>query len=344
METLNAGRGIRSKAQPSRQAADIASPALARMLDPDITAFIAKTESFYPASANQATPAENRATYDRMCAAFHQPRPPGVRVVDTVLVASGPWRELVLRNYSVAAAQPGVALLYLHGGGYVVGGLESHDDICAELCAGASIEVAALDYRLAPEHAYPAALDDAEAAYRSLIGAGYRVIVGGDSAGGALAAALCLRLMRLNAELPCGQVLIYPGLGGDPFRSGPRNLEAPLLRAIDSGSYRDAYAGGKIPDGDPEFAPLCASDLRELPQAAIFSAGIDPLRQDSEDYAALLMASGVPTAYRNDPGLVHGYLRARHASRAAGRAFDALTHVIASMGSGLFIAKYWLRN
>ena len=312
---------------PGPRSAGLASPVLERMLDPETRAFIARTEAFYPASANEAGVAENRATYDRMCAAFRRARPAGVEVVDVAGSEHGPG----LRHYRVAAAASGTALLYLHGGGYVVGGLDSHDDVCAELCAGAVVAVTAVAYRLAPEHVYPAALDDAETAYRGLVTAGRRVIVAGDSAGGTLAAALCLRLRRLGDAPPAGQMLIYPGLGGDPFRSGLRNIDAPLLRASDCGHYRDTYAGGVARDDDPEFAPLAARDLRGLPPAAIFSAGIDPLRQDAEDYAALLLAAGVAVTYRNDPGLVHGHLRARHESQAARHAFEAMKRVVAAM-------------
>jgi len=320
----------------------VASPELARMLDPEVKAFIARTETFYPASANGASAAENRAAYDRMCDAFRTPHPEGVSVIDEALPAAQPTRHLRLRRHGVASARPGVALLYLHGGGFVVGGLDSHDDVCAELCAAAAIDVVSLDYRLAPEHPYPAALDDTEAAYRCLVASGRRVIVGGDSAGGNLAAALCLRLKRLGDAPALGQVLIYPGLGGDPFRNGKRNLDAPLLSGRSSGGYRDVYAGGKAASlrGDPEFAPLCADDLSGLPPAAIIAAGIDPLRQDAEDYAALLSAAGVSTMFRCDPGLVHGHLRARGMSRAAQKSFAAVAQAIGQMADCSFTDLY----
>ncbi len=309
----------------------VPSPALVRMIDPEVAAFIARTESFYPPEANAASPAENRAIYDRMCAAFRAPRPPGLAVADFAIGA------LPARRYGAGPA----TLLYLHGGGYVVGGLESHDDVCAELAVQAGIAVVAIDYRLSPEHAYPAALDDTEAAFRHLAAAG-PVIVGGDSAGGNLAAALCLRLKRRGGAQPVGQVLIYPGLGGDPFRNGERNLDAPLLPVRHSGGYRALYAGGedRIPHGDPEFAPLCAQDASGLAPAAIIAAGIDPLRQDAEDYAALLAAGGVPTLFRSEPGLVHGYLRARHTSRAAARSFAAIAEALRQMRDGSFPARY----
>jgi|GEM_PF-4170 len=332
-----AGRAI-SSAKPR----GVPSPALSRMLDPEVTAFIARTESFYPAATNRATAEENRTIYNRMCDAFRAPRPPGIIATDIFIPATSPTRSLPARHYTSATTTSPVTLLYLHGGGYVVGGLDSHDDVCAELARDAGIEVVSLDYRLSPEHPYPAALDDTEAAYRHLTARGRRVILGGDSAGGNLAAALCLRLKRLASPQPLGQLLIYPGLGGDPFRNGERNLDAPLLPVRDSGGYRALYAGGehRIPKDDPEFAPLCARDLTGLAPAAIIAAGIDPLRQDAEDYAALLAASGVATLFRCEPGLVHGYLRARHSSRAAARSFAAIAEALRHMADGSFPTRY----
>ena len=326
---------MRSGAGAEEQAA---TAEIATMLDPEVKAFIARSESFYPASANTAGPADNRATYDRMCAAFRVAYPQGVVAEDMVLHARSPERELRLRRYRPASGPSGVALLYLHGGGFVLGGLDSHDDVCAELCAKAGIEVAALDYRLSPEHPYPAALDDSEAAFDHLAAAGYEVIVGGDSAGGNLTAALCLRRRRRGQRMPSGQLLIYPGLGGDPARVVPsRNTYAPMLRASDSQAYRGLYSKDfeRLGKTDPEFAPLLARDLAGLPAAAIFAAGIDPLRQDAEDYAARLGAAGVPTLFRVEPGLVHGYLRARHMSGAARRSFDEIAGALDLLAKGI---------
>jgi acetyl esterase len=298
-------------------------PAIARLIDAEIAAFVARTESFYPASTNRASAAENRATYDRMCAAFRAPRPEGVLVEDEYFAAEEPARRLAFRRCVPRAGRGDATLLYLHGGGGVVGGLDSHDDVCAELSLAAQIEVVSLDYRLAPEHRYPAALDDAEAAYRLLLAEGRRVVVGGDSGGGKLAAALCLRMNRLARQLPMGQLLIYPGLGGDPRRVAATRQDVPLLSVRDIIHYRSVSAGGveRVPQDDPEFAPLAAQELQGLPPAAIFAAGIDPLALDAEDYAALLLAAGVRVRYRLAPGLVHGWLRARHMSRTAAETF-----------------------
>jgi acetyl esterase len=305
---------------------------LARWLDPEIRAFIARTSSFYPDSANAGDIAEGRRLYARLCDGFRAPRPAGVVATDGSVAA--PWGAIPVRRYRPPAPARAV-LLYAHGGGFVLGDLDSHDDVCAELCAGAGVEVVALEYRLAPEHVYPAALDDVAAVYNVLAAEGRPVLVGGDSAGGHLAASLCHRLRRLGAAQPRGQVLIYPGLSADPLRvAGTRAATAPGLSAEDCAYYQRAYAGGAVPADDPEFAPLAAADFSGLAPAAIFAAGYDPLRQDAEDYAAVLHAAGVPVLYRDDPGLIHGWLRARHISRLAASAFAAVVAATRALAAG----------
>lgn len=298
-----------------------------------MAAFVARTEAYYPASANAAPVAENRAAYDRMCAAFREPYPPGVSAADEWLDAEAPARRLAVRHHLPAAPRTGAVLLYLHGGGFVLGGLHSHDDVCADLCAGAGVEVASLDYRLAPEHPYPAALDDAEAAHRRLARDGRRVVVGGDSAGGTLAAALCLRLRRLGLPQPAGQVLIYPGLGGEADPDPPG--DAPLLSASDAARYRALYAGGadRVPSGDPEFAPLRASDFRGLAPASVIAAEHDPLCRDALRYAERLREDGVAAACRVEAGLVHGFLRARRCSAKAAAGFAAAVDELARLSA-----------
>jgi len=299
--------------------------ALARWLDPEMRAFIADTERYYPATANSGDREEARALYDRLCAGFRAPRPAGVTSTD----ASA--NEVPVRRYRPPAVPRPAAVLYLHGGGFMLGGLDSHDDVCAEICAAAGAEVMAVAYRLAPEHRYPAALDDVAAAYW-VLAAERPVVVAGDSAGGNLAAALCMRLRRLGERQPRGQVLIYPGLAPDPLRvAGRRIATAPMLSAEDCANYARLYAGRNVPADDPEFAPLAAAEFAGLAPAAIFAAGYDPLRDDAEDYAAALHAAGVPVTYRADPGLVHGWLRGRHRARLAGAAFAAVVASVAAL-------------
>lgn len=167
------------------------------IIDAETWAFIERTNAFYPPDTATRTVAEQRAVYDRMCRAFHAPHPPGVAVRDRSIGA------LRLRDYSVGGGAARV--LYLHGGGFVVGGLDSHDDVCAELCAGTGYDVTAVDYRLAPEHRFPADFDDAMTAWRDLAAqAPGPIVLVGDSAGGALCAGLS-HALRGDARAPAGQ-------------------------------------------------------------------------------------------------------------------------------------------
>ncbi|WP_284945542.1 alpha/beta hydrolase [Acidisoma cladoniae] len=299
-------------------------------LDSQVKAFIRKTDSFSAGVPPDAPAPVIRAAYDRMCAAYARPYPPGLRAMDGILHAQNPTRELRVRSYTTPDAIPHRVVLYFHGGGFVVGGLDSHDSICADLAAGAEVAVAALDYRLSPENRYPAALDDAEAAYDDLLDSHQAVIVAGDSAGATLAVALCLRLRRKGKPMPWAQVLIYPMLHPDCRRAigGPKE-DAPLLPAASLAGYRRLYAGGPpVVTDDPELAPLATRDFSGLPPAAIFVADIDPLAEDSHDYAAALRGSGVAASLHPGTGLIHGYLRGRAVSDRIAEEFSAIVSAL----------------
>ncbi|MCA3553990.1 MAG: alpha/beta hydrolase [Aestuariivirga sp.] len=266
--------------------------------------------------------AEQRAFYDRYCAHFRQPRPPGVTAEDRR------YGGVACRHYRLDGTTDAPLLLYLHGGGFVVGGLDSHDDICAELCAAARIDVVAVDYRLAPEHPFPAAFDDCWAALKALARAHAEIIVGGDSAGGNLAAALALKARDEQAPRLKGQVLIYPGLGGDMSKgSYVSQANAPGLSTADVRYYRDTYRGG----GSKFAEPLRETDYRGLAPAFLVAAALDPLHDDCFDYAAALRAAGVHADVREEPLLVHAFLRARSMSAPARAGFEAIALACASL-------------
>lgn len=287
--------------------------------DPQVLDFIARTDAAYPAEANGASAAENRRHYDAMCAQFQAPRPPGLTVTERA-IGGVPCR--------VYGDDSAVSVLYFHGGGFVVGGLDSHDDICAEIADATGLQVIAADYRLAPEYRWPAQLQDALAVWRALA---RPAVVAGDSAGGMLAAALCLALR--GGDQPCGQVLIYPGLGGDGTAPSYReNAEAPLLRSDDLAGYRQALHGPG-PVSDPLARPLLAPDLSGLAPAFICTADIDPLRDDGAEYAARLQGAGIAARLRNEAQLPHGYLRARGESERARRSFQAIIAAIAAFAA-----------
>lgn len=291
---------------------------MAQVTDPEVLRFIADTEAAYPAEANFASPEENRGYYDAMCALFRAPRPKDVTVHDFDVGG------IPVRCY-IPATLGARALLYTHGGGFVVGSLDSHDDICAELAAATGAEVWSSQYRLCPEHRYPAALDDVEAVWRKLTVTGRDAIVVGDSAGGRLSAALCLRLARVGGPMPRAQILIYPALGGDKnLASFVENAEAPMLRSTDLAYYESLYKGDDCDENDPELAPLRALNFAKLPPAFVVTADVDPLRDEGPAYVEKLRNAGIAAQWRNEPQLVHGYLRARHRSQRARDSFAAV--------------------
>ncbi|ONH54395.1 acetyl esterase [Pseudomonas cedrina] len=298
-----------------------------------LAAFVAQTESFI---GDDSSLAGLRQNYNRMCQAFTPPMPGGVRVSDFSL-AGVDVRSYLPEGPAPTAGWP--CLLYIHGGGWVVGGLESHDFICFELAAALHILVIAVDYRLAPEHPFPAAYQDCRAVWQA-IHAGHgphainlqRLLVAGDSAGGNLAAALCLGLRDDGQPQPRAQVLIYPALGGPcdlPSRRDCR--DAPLLSSADSDAYLALYLSGSG-EPSPYAMPLLAENFSGLPKAFIAVAQFDPLRDDGMLYAERLQASGVATVLHPGKGLVHGCLRARHQVPEVDRLYDDLLNYLRNEG------------
>jgi acetyl esterase len=230
-----------------------------------------------------------------------------------------------VRRYRTREPRGTAVIVYYHGGGFVVGGLHSHDSICAEICAGSGHDVIAVDYRLAPEHVHPAHYEDALWAFRAIAKAGAPVVVAGDSAGGNLAAAVALS-ERGQELAPIGQLLIYPGLGGETLglKSYSENAEAVHLTARDIDFYKRIRAGGEPPDADPTYAPLAARSFAGIAPCVVLTADIDPLRDDGEEYVRRLTAADVPARWINEPGLVHGYLRAREMSARARASFQRI--------------------
>lgn len=311
--------------------------------DPEVLAFIALSNSFYPADAFQGTIEQSRTWYNRYAAAMARPLPPELVVQDFSIAGPAPGAAIAARRYrntaQPLAAGVDVTVLYLHGGGFVLGGLDSHADVCAGLCQQSGLEVVASSYRLAPEHAHPAQMDDVESAYQALRAEGKKIIVCGDSAGGNLAAGLAIRLQAQGLACPLGQVLIYPGLGGDSSQgSYLSNARAPMLSSEECAYYFSVRAAGltAAEREHPEMRPLLASDLSGMPQTLVVTADIDPLRDDGALYVQRLCAQGVRAQYRNEPELVHGYLRARHMSSRVAQSFQCIADSLVKMASGTF--------
>ena len=299
------------------------------LIDDEVWAFIHKTQASYPDDAVELDIAGQRRVYDDVCRQFHQPYPEGVTAEDTS--AEG----VPVRVYT--AGEPGVTVVYFHGGGFVVGGLDSHDDVCAEICAGTGYRVVSVDYRLAPEHKHPAAFDDCWTAV-NWVAEKYqqKMVLVGDSAGGNLAAALSHH-SRGRLKGIAGQVLIYPSLGGNRNTgSYIDHANAPMLNRADMEFYQAVRVNGELPENDPTYAPLQDTDFSGLPCTAIYSAECDPLQSDGPAYRDKLNAAGIRVFETTEKGLVHGYLRARTMSSKAAASFERIVLAIEAFGQGLW--------
>jgi acetyl esterase len=303
------------------------------LLDEETWAFVDKSVAFYPENATSLDYQGQREVYDALCKAFDAGRPSGVSVRDYSL--PGPDLPISVREYWPASGTPEATVLYLHGGGFILGGLESHDSICAEICDRTGYEVVAVDYRLAPEHLHPAQFEDSLAAFRFLArDRGHPVILAGDSAGGNLAAAVSWAT-RGEAHVPAGQLLIYPALGADTSRGTfVTHMNAPMLTTTDMLYYDELRSGGSSPTGDPRFTPLAATDFTGMPPTLVFTAECDPLAGDGPDYCSRLTTAGGKAACFEEVGLVHGYLRARHSVGRARDSFDRMVSGFKALGAG----------
>ncbi|TPK56231.1 alpha/beta hydrolase [Mesorhizobium sp. B2-4-19] len=306
------------------------------LIDAETWAFIERTNSYYPPDTIDYTIAQQREIYDRMCREFFAGYPQGV-TAETSAIAT-PTHDIPIRIYR-SAPQPAATVLYIHGGGFILGGLDSHDDVCAELCARTGYETVSVDYRLAPEHLHPAAFDDAMSALAWAASTGDRpILLCGDSAGGNLCAAVS-HATRGHVKRPAGQVLIYPGLGGDRSKgSYVIHAEAPMLTMRDLEFYKHIRTGGQDRSGDATLAPLADTDFAKLPTTVLITAQCDPLSSDGEAYRDRIIAAGGRATWFEEPGLVHGYLRARHTVGRARESFTRIVDAVAALGRGA-----WLR-
>jgi acetyl esterase len=250
----------------------------------------------------------------------------------------GPGGALALRIYTPPApAQPLPVVVYYHGGGWVLGDLDSHDNVCRQIAHKSGSVVVAVDYRLAPEHRFPAALDDAWTALAWVAGAAReigadptRIAVAGDSAGANLAAAVSLLARDRGMPYPVAQVLIYPALDLS-------TLERDSIRDYGEGFFlsrarMEWFIAQYVPDADmrrnPLVSPLLAAHHRGLPPALVITAQFDPLRDEGEAYAALLRRSGVDARLQRYDGVIHGFVSMDRWFPEAGAATDRVAQFL----------------
>jgi len=290
---------------------------MAAKLDPDAEAVYQAFQQAGRPPYEAVTPAEARQLYLTGTAAARPEPPELASVVDCMI--PGPAGEIEARIFTPKKLrlQDGLSpgLVYFHGGGWVIGDLDSHDTVCRSLAVHGELIVVAVHYRLAPEHKFPAAVEDAIAATKWLsfnasvlkIDAS-RLYVGGDSAGGNLAAVVSIAARDQGGPAIAGQVLIYPATDFAMTHPSHREPETSVLLTHSVIRwFRDHYLNAEHDQHDWRASPARTKDLAGLPPTYIITAGADPLRDEGEEYAQRLEAAGVPTTHRTFPGQFHGF-------------------------------------
>ncbi len=283
-------------------------------LHPDLVAFwgdMTRWPSF-------ATMQDERAFWQAWCIERALPRPPGMAVRDATIAGAGGAIPIRVYRPAGVASAGAPCLVYCQGGGFVSGTLDSADNLVWHLAEQAAIVVVSVQYRLAPEHRFPAAFNDAYTALSAVAAdaAGFgvdpaRLAVGGDSAGGNLSAAVSLAARDRGGPSIAGQLLVYGAFGHDePTASRKENTADPTLDEDSMAAYRRAYFGPAMTTESPYGAPLKAASHAGLPPAFVVAAECDPLRDNSEVYAEKLRAAGVPVDLWIAPAMGHSFLRA----------------------------------
>ncbi len=251
--------------------------------------------------------------------------------------APGPGGPIPLRYYRPASTAKRLPiLLYLHGGGWVLGNLNSVDSVCRALANGSQHIIVSVDYRLAPEHPFPAGVDDAYAALNwvtaqaaALGGDPDRIAVGGDSAGGNFAAVLSLRAREERGPRIVYQLLLYPATDFQMKSASQRSFaDGYLLTRANQQWFHRHYLGGFKELTDWRLSPAYAADLAGLPPAFVLTAEFDPLRDEGEDYALKLIRAGVPVSAWRVPGQIHGFITMGRVIPTAQIAIDVLARAL----------------
>ncbi|SNX69251.1 acetyl esterase [Cereibacter ovatus] len=296
------------------------------LIDEDTWEFIRTCARHLPPDSTRLPLDEQRAMHDALCRALHADLPAGVMLDDQT------FGGVPCRLYQPAAASGSV--VWLHGGGFRLGTLQADDDICAEIAAATGLRVVSVGYRLAPEHPHPAAFQDALTASLAVARAfPGPLLLAGEDAGASLAASVA-HAARGRIAL-AGQVLICPALGGDRDRgSYLSHAVAPMLGRQDVLRLASLRHDGRAPAADPTSDALRDTDFRGLPPTLIVTAQCDPTSDDGRNYRDAIRAAGGRARWTEEPGLVHGFLRARHRAARAADSFARITTALAAMAQG----------
>jgi acetyl esterase/lipase len=308
-------------------------------LDPGLQLLLAlRRRRFLPLETLTPAAARRRIRWE---AAAATGRPVPVRSV-AGLTVDGPAGPLPARLYTPdEPGGPHPLLLFLHGGGFVLCDLDTHDQACRLLCRQAGVQVLSVGYRLAPEHRFPAAVSDAWAALRWAAGNAARLgadparlTVGGDSAGGNLAAVVAQRAAREGGPALALQLLIYPAVDRTmPYRSLELFADGFFLTRAEIAWFHRNYSSPED-HGDPRLSPIRGADLSGLAPALVVTAGFDPLRDEGEAYAAAMAAAGTEVRLRRHPGMLHGFVNMIDLSRSARAALVQVADEVRTMLAG----------
>lgn len=297
-------------------------------LDPELAAVIDEIDAAGVPEWHAMSVSSARRVEDEV---FSGGKAPDVGLVRDLAV-EGPHGEIPIRVYHPDADLPARTLVFFHGGGWTLGTLDSIDGVCREIAVRADAVVVSVDYRLAPEHRFPVAVDDAVAAVRwvaenagSIGGHPDRLGVAGTSAGGNLAAVTALYAREFDGPGLAGQFLLYPITG--PVRdtdSYRENAGGPLLTRRDMEWFFEQYLRSPVDAYSPFVSPLRADELGDLPPATVVTAGFDPIRDDGVAYADRFDDAGVPVKHRHYPTMAHGFLSLTDRVTVADEAMTAL--------------------
>lgn len=292
---------------------------------PGINEFIDRCNSAMPPEFYTFPLDQQRALYLGLTTEFPQELPPGVEITDDIVHHAG--QALPIRVYRPERVDGTATILYIRGGGFVVGSLETHQSVVAELAAKTGLVAIALDFRMAPEHPFPAAVEDC---YSALCGVADeaarlsvdpdRMVISGDSSGANMAVVVAMMTRDRQGPALRGQALISPVLDFTRWQTG--GADAPLLTSGEMEYYTACYVPRGEQLGHPYVSPLVTGEFHGLPPAYVMGAEMDSLLLDSEEYTRRLRAAGTEVTLVIEPGLVHSAVRARGLSPAVADAWE----------------------